>query len=269
MAVVSVKRQDHLSTSNVTATEKTASDFYVVVFDAPATAIQAETATDGITSIPTIGNAHAADSSRKVKSVTAKADEDSPRMVFTVQVDYSNKFTVLASPLSVPQQTAWDFSEATQTYFQDESDDPKLTVNTAGETFSELLSRETGVLTVTVTKNIAPNDWNPSTAVSYMSDPATAVNSATFTLDGHTIGVGEARFAGITCGPIKTENGIQYRERTIILKLSANWKHAIESRGLNEVDPDNEGKLRPIRKTDGTPVDHRRRRGGGQRRRHA
>jgi len=107
-----------------------------------------------------------------------------------------------------------------------------------------------GEITVTITKNIAPGDWDPITAATFLY-PATAVNNASMTIDGVSVTTGQARITGIKCTSTKTRAGVSYRTRTITIKARSSWDHVVEDRGFNELDPDNSGKVRQI--TKGTP----------------
>lgn len=237
MAVVGVKKIDQLCTSSRTKEDKTATDVYLVLFDGPGTAIQAENASG----IPALFSGHPEDSSRKVKTVTPKCvSEDSQRNAWQVQVDYSSKVDEeedQENPLDEPDKISWDFSESTQPYFLDESDPPKPVVNTAKEPFEALLERESGSITVTVERNVA--SYSPTQAVEYRQ----CINQGGFTLDGASIGDGQAKLSGINASPYQVQNGVRYRTLRYTLKLRESWDDKVESRGFNELV---DGKLRKI-----------------------
>jgi hypothetical protein len=259
MAVTSVKKQSAKSTSKRGQGGKTASDVYLVTCDvAPTSPVVIETATDGVTAIPAVGNEHDDDAARLVTTITPAA-LDGTRLTWLVTVEYSSSETTLVdpgtSPLDEDPTTKWDFSAASKPYFIDATG--VYSLNTAGEPFENLLERETGELVVTFSKNIAPATWASLApdAVTYMSglgedpdDDATAVNADAFVIDGIGIGEGQARFAGISCGEIQRRNGIAYRTLQITLKLRKSWNDRIDSRGFNELSA---GSLKEIVK--GTP----------------
>jgi hypothetical protein len=220
--------------------------------DRPAGPWEAETADDGTTAVPAVNSTLPGDTSRIASSVTAKP-RDNTGLLFDVEVDYETDVNEIGdSPLTVPVDYDWDFSASSQPYFKDCSSTPKYTVTSAGEPLQNLLEREVGQIVVTITDNIADVGWDPVLAAQYMSEPATAKNDAPMTIDGLAIGAGQARMGGIRCSGIKTSNGIDYRTRTIILKLRKSWDDVIDDRGFHEKDsPEGSsagfsGKLREI-----------------------
>jgi hypothetical protein len=239
--------------SSRSTTERRAKRSFIVRYDAvspPSSLAAVETADDGTTAIPALGDALAGDSARLATSIDVKPRGDSGHL-FDVEVGYSTSDTgleVFDNPLSDPVGFEWDFSTSSQTYFKDETTPTaKYTLTSAGEPFDNLLEREVGEITVTVTQNIAPAGWNPITAASYLS-PATAVNNASMTIDGASIAAGQARLSGVTCSATKTRAGVSYRTRTITIKLRSSWDQTIDDRGFNEADPDHSGKVREITK---------------------
>lgn len=211
---------------------------FIVEYDAntpPASMAVVETADDGTLAIPELYEGLPGDTSRIVTDVDVKPRGDTG-LVFDVEVTYElpDLTGFGESPLTVPVDYDWDFGASSQTYFEDCDEDPKVTVTSAGEPFENLLERETGEIVVTIVDNIVPSAWNPALAAVYMSDPATAVNDAAITVDGFAVDIGQARFAGVKCSGVKTSNGIDYRTRTIVLKLRKTWDQDIEDRGFHE-----------------------------------
>lgn len=237
---------------------------FIVTYDAQPSLAEVETAaiidnTDPenpvvSAAIPALYEELAGDTTRIVTDVSVNPHDDSG-LVFDVKVTYETEELgeFGENPLTVPVDYDWDFSASSQTYFKDTTaPTAKYTVTSAGEPFENLLEREVGEIVVTITDNITPSAWNPATAAQYMADPATAINSAAMTIDGINIGIGQARFAGVKCSGIKTSNNVQYRTRSITLKLRASWDHKVDDRGFNELVA---GKLREIVKDSPPKVD--------------
>src|SRR5687767_11692685 len=100
---------------------RTARLVYIAVSDTPTTSLAAETADDGTTAIPELGDALADDPLRKVRKIAATPDPESPREVFTVVVECSTRggATILGNPLDEPDRITWDFTDGTEPYFID------------------------------------------------------------------------------------------------------------------------------------------------------
>lgn len=241
--------------SSRSATGRKAKRTFIVEYEAdtpPESLAEVETADDGTTSIPAIGDPiDETDSDRLAVLITVRPRNDTG-LLFDVEVDYETREQgeIDENPLNAPVEYDWDFSASSQPYFKDESDEPKLVTTSAGEPFEKLLEREVGEVVVTITRNIEPEDWDPETAASFMF-PATAVNDDTITIEGTTVAAGQARFAGVRCSGIKKSNGVQYRTRVITLKLRSSWDDVVEDRGFFEKDSANPGKLKEINA--GTP----------------
>lgn len=246
MAWIKVGEQSHLSQSEAGADESTAVRVFVCVSDSPTDSVAAETADDGTTAIPETAAVHPADPTRRVKSVQVQADEEAPRTVFTVRVNYSSKVEEQKKeedPTDRPDEITWDFEDKAQPYFKDETTPtPKNVVNSAGEPFEEFLERDAGSLTATVRRNVAPGYYDPATAIAYKD----VVNQGGFRLDGKQIADGQAKLKAYTAGATKTENGFTYREVQWVLQFRESWDDKIEDRGFNEKDPDNPGHVKAI-----------------------
>lgn len=203
MAYLTTKEQTQLATTNRTKDEAIATRYFLVFYNVRTAPAIAETAT----SIPIYSQVLPEDVvatyPRRVKSITVKAWDDQDSVVGTiwqVQVDYSDR-TDFQNPLSVPAEITWDFADATQTYFLDNSPTPKPVVNSAGQPFEQLLERETGTVVVTYKKNVAA--FSPATAITYCGDGTNgkAVNNDAFTIDGYTVAANRAIISGMMQGP--------------------------------------------------------------------
>jgi hypothetical protein len=254
MAWISTKRLGHLDTSATTADgskiERTASEYYLVRYDAPATATEAERASG----VPDLGATSTGDIARRFKSKSSKMVDESARSEWLVQVDFSTLAPEAPeeNPIDRPDEISWDFEDSSQPYFTDyDPAGPKPVVNAAGEPFEQFLERETGSITATVRRYVAYDDYDPAQAILYKD----AINAGSFTLDGKTIGAGQAKMGGIPAGPRQTvtiaETEIHYREVTFKLKFRRTWSDLIDARGYNELGDD--GKLTPIYQSETDP----------------
>ncbi len=148
-------------------------------------------------------------------------------------VECSSKYdpeTLPEDPLDKPLEVDWDFTDAREKYFYDRSDTPKPVLTSAGETFEELLERDTGSLVATITRNIDGNAYDPAVAIDYKD----AVNSTAFKLEGKQIAVGQAKLKAYTASAKKTENQITYRVARWVIEFRKSWDDVIEDRGLRE-----------------------------------
>ena len=256
MAWTKVKEQGMLNRSVRGVGESTATRYYTATSDTATTTWAAEAASDGTTTIPVTGELLPGDAlGRQCKTVEARAENDSFNKVFTIQCDYSN--ALQTSPLDQPARISWDFDDATQKYFFDNDPSPpsggpgKPVVNSAGESFEDLLERETGSIRATVKKYIAANAYDAGQAVAFKD----SVCSDSFTIDNVNISAGQGKMKALTAGEVQTMmvNGVQvqYRERTMTLQFRNSWKDLVDDRGFNEADTNNSGKLKEIVK--GTP----------------
>src|SRR5689334_22258934 len=115
MAWVKTVRQTLLSWSMDLRTERQATEFYLVIFDAPATPIQAETAQG----VPAAGDGHPDDPSRLFKQKRPMCLENSDRKHWQVQVDFSDFIDTQQNPLLQPATVEWDYDNGTEPYFVD------------------------------------------------------------------------------------------------------------------------------------------------------
>lgn len=250
MAWTKVKLQGHLSPSGRDSKARTATLTYVAVSDTPTTAVAAETASDGVTTIPTIGSSPiAADTARKVRTVNATPDADSPRLVFTVTVECSTQSsgTIAGNPLDEPDRVTWEFSDGTEPYFMDRTTPtPKAVATSAGEPFDPMRERETGAIRAVIKRYIGSNAYSPITAVNYKD----AVNNDSITVDGIIISPNQAKMKSYTASDKQEINGVACREAQFILDLKETWDDIVEDRGYHELTV--AGIYREIVKGEGT-----------------
>jgi hypothetical protein len=219
---------------------------WLVYTDGASSTVEAETAAG----IPALGSVHPSDTSRVAKSVSAKFHSEKANVIL-VTVDYGEVENEGeqedTAPWDEPDEVSWEDSEGNEPFFRDVDDKP--VVNSAGEPFEDFLERDSGELSVTINRNSL--DYSASQSVGYRN----VINSAPFTLDGASIGKGEAKMSGISAKTAYYE-GTKYYQITYKLKLRETWKVKIEDRGYNEKDTTNTGKVKPILKgTPPVPVD--------------
>jgi len=254
MAWTQVSEQGQLATSETNADEKTALRVFFCKSSTPTTTVAAERASYGGTTIPVKGEGHPDDAGRKVKTITAKSDEEGNREIFFVEVQYSDKQTVVDNPVDKPATYEWDSDDATEPYFIDRSDTPKSVCNSAGERFAEFRERETGSHLCIVTKNVVYSSYDPTIGITFKD----AVNSGGFTVDGQSVSAGQCKCKKVAAGPKQTASyttggggtaTVVYREVKAYLQFRQDgWDDVVEDRGFNEL---NSGKLKEISK--GTP----------------
>jgi len=241
MALKTVKNQTHLGFSDNKGLLRTATEYFLVTFDAPASPGDAELASG----VPNYGDPWTVDgvvidSLRTMQHKRAQAasveNAQAGRYYWQVQCDYTTENDVTVNPLTQPGVTKWTFSEDTENYFIDNSTTPKPVVNSAGEPFEKLPERKKSVLSAVFTK------YYPATfsALNFVA-VADQINPATFTLDGIAISGGTCKFG---CGELGTPTTIQlgsggtftiisYRQGTVNLAFLPNWNDVFEDRGLN------------------------------------
>lgn len=197
--------------------EERASRFFLVKSTTAISGVTASVATG----IPTYFDAHPDNSAYLMKSKRARAvSEDGGRYAWEVQCDYSNR---IITPLSLPAQIEWDFSEASEEYWFDTNTSGGFTDghpvrNSAGQPFDAIPSRETGSITCNITKNVA-TDFD----VSLFSTFRQKVNSVAFDLDGVTIAIEQAKFSGASVSAPQLSNGEWYRAVKLVIKFKASW----------------------------------------------
>lgn len=168
------------------------------------------------------------------------------------------------NPLEAPPEFSWTYAETTEPYFIDETPDdvstpdgkhgPRPVVNTAGDAFENFMDRESGVLTITMTRNEATYD--PSVLDAYKD----TVNKNAVTLDATTYAAGTLKLSPITATKQyatlhdETHDGtkIIYYKRVYVFKARhEGWRDHPLDIGFNELvpdpsDPNKPGKVLPI-----------------------
>lgn len=238
MALVKVTRQTIYDYSVDLGTELQATSFYLVIFDAPATAVQAEMAAG----VPTYASAHPDDPRRLLKQKRPQCIENSNRMHWQVQCDYSSLVNYQPNPLLRPATIAWDYDNATEEYAWDyaseypgaSNDYGPISGNQAVKTTANgviHIKRESGTWSATYSKNV-PTSFTVAPEIGAMQ----CVNNDAFPFDGNTIARYAAKISGGALTAILEENGYQYRTVTYKLKFkSGGWIDSVPNRDDQEM----------------------------------
>jgi hypothetical protein len=220
--------------------ELRATEFYLVRSNAGPVSVVAAAAASGL---PTYYDSHDDNAALKVKSIRGRNqdEENSLRDVWEMQLDYSSLIDV---PLDTAAEFEWDFSESSEDYFVDA--DGATVVNSAGQAFDSIPTRETGAISLTITKNVAA-DFDTSTFLSFRQ----TTNDSGFTVDGVSIDTCQAKFSGANVSPVKTSNGVAYRTVKMVLKFKESWLDEFSDFGYYGLDT---GFWKPIA-TDGSLIE--------------
>ena len=207
----------------------------------------AETADDGTTAIPSIGDAWDGTLTTCLvigRSVKHGGDDDP--LYYEVTIEYSSEQTgqEIENPLSRPTQYSYDDNIVQEPYFRDTDDLP--VTNSAGDDFAALPSRGASEGVIVVTRNVS--SFNDLTAESYRN----TINSANKTINGVTYTARTLLIAGWSATGPHLENGVTFWTETIrIAKRAATWDDKFEDRGLNELSS---GKPKPILDAKNQPI---------------
>lgn len=178
-------------------------------------------------SLPVIGNTHPSDAN----AYCGELDVQCVRgwRIWDVTATYSTERVLSSTPTSDPTYITWDTEQFQKPATQDK--DGKGVVNSAGDPFIPPAQMDDSRRVVTVQKNLANV---PTWILSYQD----AVNSDTFTIDGRSIAIGEAKMQRVSVGPPEIRNGVTFRQVTFVIALQRDgWAMKILDQGHNEKDP--------------------------------
>jgi hypothetical protein len=241
MAIISVIRQTIFSYSMDIGFELQATEYFLVTSDTPIGPTVAETA-DGV---PVYTQPHPDDPRRLLKQKRPQCVENSNRMHWQVQCDYSNLINPQPNPLLRPPVVNWDYDNGSETYFIDRASEyqgitdgygnpvsgNQAVTNTAGEPFEKLSERDAGTWSATWTKNVAQT-FTVAPEINTMQ----RVNSDTFPFDGNTIAQYAAKISGGSLSAVQTENGYPFRTLTYKLKFKdGGWLDNLANVGFQEM----------------------------------
>ena len=178
-------------------------------------------------SLPVIGNTHPSDGNAYCTDLDVQCVRG--WRIWDVTATYSTERVLSSTPTSDPTYITWDTEQFQKPATQDK--DGKGVVNSAGDPFIPAAQMDDSRRIVTVQKNLANV---PTWILSYQD----AVNSDTFTIDGRSIAIGEAKMQRVSVGPPEIRNGTTFRQVTFVIALQRDgWAMKLLDQGYNEKDP--------------------------------
>ena len=177
-------------------------------------------------SLPVIGNTHPSDGNAYCSDLDVQCVRG--WRIWDVTATYSTERVLSSTPTSDPTYITWDTEQFQKPATQDK--DGKGVVNSAGDPFIPAEQMDDSRRIVTVQKNLANV---PTWILSYQD----AVNSDTFTIDGRSIAIGEAKMQRVSVGPPEIRNGTTFRQVTFVIALRRDgWAYKLLDQGFNEKD---------------------------------
>jgi hypothetical protein len=235
---ITVIAQDQKSTQDGDINEERAIRVFIA---------QSDIATDPVAvsnagGVPDYYDAHPGDSTYLMKQKQTKSlGEEAGRFKWEIQCQYSNR---IVRPLDMIAKIEWDFSEASESYFYDKTDagtpcpcgttagdNGCPVVNSAGQPFDSIPTRETGSITATITKNVAA-DFDISLFLIFRE----CINEAGFTVDGVSLDAKQAKVSGANVSDVQLSAGDHYRVVKLVLKFKQSWDDAFADMGYYEKD---------------------------------
>lgn len=187
-------------------------------------------------SLPVIGNTFPSDGNAYCTNLDVQCVRG--WRIWDVTATYSTERVLSSTPTSDPTYITWDTEQFQKPATQDK--DGKGVVNSAGDPFIPAEQMDDSRRIVTVQKNLANV---PTWILSYQD----AVNSDTFTIDGRSIAIGEAKMQRVSVGPPEIRNGTTFRQVTFVIALRRDgWAYKLLDQGFNEKDPAAATKRKPI-----------------------
>ena len=187
-------------------------------------------------SLPVIGNTFPSDGNAYCTDLDVQCVRG--WRIWDVTATYSTERAINTVPTSDPTYITWDTEQFTKPATQDK--DGKGIVNSAGDPFLPPEQMDDSRRVGTITKNLSVV---PTWILSYQD----AVNSDTFTIDGRSIAIGEAKMQRVSVGPVEIRNGTTFRAVTFVIALRREgWAYKILDQGYNEKDAADATKRKPI-----------------------
>jgi hypothetical protein len=235
MAVVSVKESTDRRRSQIKDGKRSEVRVFIVKCDDPRDGTAAAvTGNDGARAVPMYKEQHPVATMCVASSIEANPIPNTP-LHFEVVAEYTDGDVTdqPVHPLERPWDFAWGAVEFTEPYFVDRSPVPKPVVNSAGDTFENNFERDSGEMTITLTRNEATHDANEAETYSH------TVNDAVVTLDDTGYARGTLKMSPITAQKVtETWQGEQvvYYRKTYIIKARRNgWHDQPLDLGFNEL----------------------------------
>lgn len=178
-------------------------------------------------SLPVIGNTFPSDGNAYCTDLDVQCVRG--WRIWDVTATYSTERQLNTTPTSDPVFVQWDTEQFQKPATQDKDGD--AVVNSAGDPFLPPEQMDDSRRVVTITKNLSSV---PAWILTYQD----AVNSDTFTIDGISIAIGEAKMQRVSVGPAEIRNGTAFRAVTFVIALRRDgWAYKILDQGYNEKDP--------------------------------
>jgi hypothetical protein len=183
---------------------------------------------DTYISLPVVGEQFADDTRCYCKSVGPARlilqSLDGAEGVAVLPVQYVENIWIATSPLDQPDVVTWQLSEEAKEIMFDK--DGEAIVNSAGDVFDSLASVNVATLSCTITGYRSTYQLPPVSNYHI-------VNSDTFSIDGISIGVGEARLVGAEAR-LEKVNGFDVIAHSWFLKFRATHDLEIVDMGMRE-----------------------------------
>lgn len=161
--------------------------------------------------LPLIGSPHPEDPFAYCVSLTPECNN--PWKGWIATAEYSSAIELSENPHLDPVQITWSTEQYQEVAYKDRNG--KAILNSAGDYFTDpppMRDRSRPIVTV---------EKNMTTVPSWILSVADKVNTASFGLDGVTIGAGLAKVQRVTVGPKETRNGAPFRRVSLEIHLNA------------------------------------------------
>jgi hypothetical protein len=196
--------------------------------------------------LPTVGSVHHTDTGAWCTAVRPKCV--SGYVHFHVTCTFSSERELAEDPTDEPALTEWDGEQFQRPLVIDE--DGNVVCNSAGDPFDPPEMIDDSRLISVTTKNLAA-------VPTWLMEYSNAVNNDTFTLDGFSVGIGQAKMQTPKVSKPMSRNGTTYREVQITIHYrEEGWVSNILDAGFRERDysgnlvqikiEDEEGNLEPV-----------------------
>lgn len=175
--------------------------------------------------LPTVGSAHHTDAAAWCTAVRPKCV--SGYVHFHVTCTFSSERELAEDPTDEPALTEWDGEQFQRPLVVDE--DGKIVCNSAGDPFDPPEMIDDSRLISVTTKNLA-------SVPIWLMEYSNAVNSDAFTLDGFSVGIGQAKMQTPKVSKPMSRNGTTYREVQFTIHYrEEGWLSNIIDAGFREI----------------------------------
>lgn len=177
--------------------------------------------------LPLPGAVYPDDAAAYVIDRSARQPDEST-LLWEVTVTYAFQVEEPEDPLDMNPVIRWESGLYTRAIHRDKDGD--AITNSAGDFFDPPSMAEFPVAQVTVTKNLTAV---PSAILTIIG----AVNTDAFTIDGVSVGIGNARISAVSISEVKIEQETAFRQVTLGIELrNGGWKLARLDEGLRIKD---------------------------------